>query len=535
MWKRSHFNNAHTPDGSHPRGGDPSGVLLWSGAFPKTDDKSNLMNSIEPKPNRKYFSTDLLLLALIFIVGFALRNYRVGEDSLWFDEVGQVEAALQPDIAGTLNAVASHAGAMPLDYLVTRLVVMFSLREEMLRLPAVIWGTLSIIVYFVLINHLDIPHKKQTALLLAFLISISPANIQYSQEVRFYSSLMFFYGLTTLCLVRALAKHEKKEWLTYALCNIVGMYFHPYVIFIPILGFFWIARQYMFERESSIKAEGIKKNVIFYTASCILILIAFLPGYFYFHTQDSYIFKFELIPDNILYGLGLKAIIFGESLPPFGLLHLILSIGVIGGGLLALRHSSKYAPILLLCVSAVVQIIVILFLDYLNNYLFIPRQIVHLTPFTYLLFSAGVIKLISIPKAEILRYALSVLVICGLLLSSLPYVKIMYNHSKGGTRDIAQAIADRYQPGQKVASLYPQNTLVLRYYLSLLAGRDESHLMIVPFDEVNDMADYVQVHPEVRFVYLSQSMDADIRKKVVDLGFKQLRVLEDSDFVYIRE
>lgn len=174
-------------------------------------------------------------------------------------------------------------------------------------------------------------------------------------------------------------------------------------------------------------------------------------------------------------------------------------------------------------------------LDYLNNYLFIPRQIVHLTPFTYLLFSIGVIKLISMPRAEFFRYALSALIVCGLLLSTLPYIKIMYDHSKGGTREIAQAIVDRYQSGQKVASLYPQNTLVLRYYLSLLVGKDEAILMIVPFDEVNDMAGYVQVHSEVYFVYLSQSMDADLRKEVVNLGFKQLRVLEDSDFVYIRK
>lgn len=231
----------------------------------------------------------------------------------------------------------------------------------------------------------------------------------------------------------------------------------------------------------------------------------------------------------------MKAIIFGDTLPPFGYLHLILSVGVMVGGFLILRHPNRYASILFLCLSVVVQIIVIMLVDYLNNYLFIPRQIVHLTPFTYLLFSIGVVKLISIPKAEFFRYALSALLVCGLLLSASPYVKIMYDHSKGGTREIAQAIVVHYQPGQKVASLYPQNTMVLRYYLSLLVGKDEAFLMIIPFDEVNDMAGYAQAHSEVRFVYLSQSMDATIRKEVVDLGFKQLRVLEDSDFVYIRE
>lgn len=493
------------------------------------------MNLLDAKQRNKYARVDFLLLALLFVIGFALRIYRVSEDSLWFDEVGQVEAALQPSIAGTLKAVASHAGAMPLDYLVTRFVVMFSRKEGMVRLPAVIWGALSIVVYFMLINQIDIPHKKQTALLLAFLISISPVNIQYSQEVRFYSSLMFFYGLATLYLIRAITRGEKKEWLAYVFCSVVGMYFHPYVIFTTILGFFWIAHQYLIERGRGIEADGLKKNIFLYVVSCTLIFFAFLPGYFYFHTQDSYTFEFELIPDNVLYGVGLKAMIFGESLPPFGNLHLILFVGVIIGGLLVWRYPNRYASVLLFCLSVAVQIIVIMLLDYLNNYLFIPRQIVHLTPFTYLLFSIGVIKLISMPRAEFFRYALSALIVCGLLLSTLPYIKIMYDHSKGGTREIAQAIVDRYQSGQKVASLYPQNTLVLRYYLSLLVGKDEAILMIVPFDEVNDMAGYVQVHSEVYFVYLSQSMDADLRKEVVNLGFKQLRVLEDSDFVYIRK
>lgn len=238
------------------------------------------MNLTDTKHKNKFASADFLLLALLLVIGFALRIYKVGEDSLWFDEVGQVEAALQPSMEGVLKAVADHAGAMPLDYMVTRFVVMFSLREELIRLPAVIWGTLSIIVYFVLVNQLDIPYKKQTALLLAFLISISPVNIQYSQEVRFYSSLMFFYGLATLFLVRAITRGEKKEWLAYVFCSTVGMYFHPYLIFTAIPGFFWIAHQYLIERERGFETDRIKKNIILFVASCVLILSHFYQDIF---------------------------------------------------------------------------------------------------------------------------------------------------------------------------------------------------------------------------------------------------------------
>ncbi|MCZ7671665.1 MAG: hypothetical protein M5U34_33350 [Chloroflexi bacterium] len=87
-------------------------------------------------------------LLLIIIVGFSFRIYRIGEDNLWNDELGQLYASTQPTLIGIFQAIQKHVMAMPLDYLMTRLVSYISVSDFMLRVPSLIWSTVSLIVFF---------------------------------------------------------------------------------------------------------------------------------------------------------------------------------------------------------------------------------------------------------------------------------------------------------------------------------------------------------------------------------------------------
>jgi len=475
-----------------------------------------------------------LLLVLIVALGFMLRIHRVGEDSFWYDEVGQVEAALQPQLVDTFNVVRSHAGAMPLDYIVTRLMTRISLSEKVIRFPAVIWGTLAIVIYYLLIMQLNIPHKKQIALLSALLIALSPVNIQYSQEARFYASLMFFYGLATFFLIKAVTTHSGKIWLAYLAFNIVGMYFHPYLIFTVITGFFMMVHE-AFKYGRDWNTSSFRKNILFYITSCVLIVVAFLPGYLFFHTQDVYSYEFELTRDGILHGLGLKAIISNEAFPPFGYWHIALIIGVVAGIGMLLRYPTRYVSVILMLVSVIVQVCAIILLDRWNGYPFIPRQLAHLTPFVYLLFSMGFLGVILSDKGSVLRYAITLMILGGLTLAAQPYIELVYDYSKGGTREIAQAIIERYQPGEKVATIHAQHETVLRFYLSQRIGKNKSTLMTVSFENLEDLRAYINNHPEVRFVYLPRNTDADIRREISGLGFRLIQISEDTDFIFVRK
>lgn len=493
--------------------------------------RNNLNSWIQKLLSKEFLS--YLILCTILACGFALRIYRVGEDSLWYDEVGQVEAALQPLVTDMLRVVQSHAGAMPLDYFVTRLMIIFGLHEGVIRFPSVLWGTLSIFIYYLLITQLDLPYKKQTALLSAFLIALSPVHIQYSQEARFYAALMFFYVLGVFFLIKAASSKEAKYWNAYLVSSIVGAYFHPYLLFTTIAGFFIVVYQHI--RSGTGWKENIVRRFTPYMVCSLLIMLAFLPGYFFFHTQDVYTYDFGLAPDSILYGLGLKATLSSASIPPFGTWHMTMTIGSLAGMAFMFKHLARYALVFLLLVAVVIQIVLIMLLDYWNGYPFIPRQIIHFAPFVYLVFSIGFVEAVSTLKNHFVRNAVTAILLAGLVFTALPYIKLVYDHSKGGTREISQKIVDHYQPGFEVVTIQAQHETVLRFYLSQLVGEKEASLMTKSFDNLKDIKNYIQNNSAVRFVYLPRNTDADARKEIADLGFKLFRISEDTDFLFIRK
>src|SRR3990172_761207 len=191
-----------------------------------------------------------LPLIIIFLIGLVLRFYRVGESSLWNDEAGQLLAALQPTFADMMEIIRSHAMAMPLDYLVTRIVSHFSISEGILRLPSVIWGTFTIPIIFLFARKLlcNLYSGNRSALFLSLLLAVSPIHIFYSQEMRFYSSLGFFYWLATYIMLLYIESPRMKLWIVMVLVLIIGELFHPFVLLSFVNGISMLIASVIFTR-----------------------------------------------------------------------------------------------------------------------------------------------------------------------------------------------------------------------------------------------------------------------------------------------
>lgn len=477
--------------------------------------------------------TDYLILGLIVIIGFGLRVYRVGEDSFWYDEVGQAIAATQPTLLDVFYSVREHAGAMPMDYLVSRLMASISLREGIMRLPSVIWGTFSILVYYVLINQFEIPYKRQIALLVACMLSISPVNIQYSQEMRFYASLMFFYGMSTLFLVRAINASSAKNWFLYLITGVVGIYFHPFILFTAITGFMLVIRKLFPLQSFSDFLRNNKSILLGYSISVLLLFALFLPGYLFFHSQDIYDYGLGLNSDSILYGLGLKATITTDTLPPFGIWHIAQVAGIMLGWVVLFRSFKEYSALFFIWVSIAIQIIVTIVLDLSNNYPFLPRQIIHFTPFVLFVFSIGFMELISRLRQTTIKHITIIASVTILAFSSYQYVNAIYDHSKGGAREIAQIIVENYEEGQKVLILLVQHEVTLRYYLSQLVGEEKSIAMTLTAQRAEELEILIQENPDIHYIFLSHDTNGDIRQTIRGFGFKQEHTTKGSDFLYI--
>ncbi len=141
----------------------------------------------------------ILILFAILLLALALRLVSLGDHSLWYDEAFSVLFA-QNDLAtmlsGTVNAV-EH----PLLYYLTLSGWMQMLGSSTfaVRLLSVVTGVLTVgAVYWVARDLFD----PRTGLAAAFITTIAPFHVQYSQEARMYSLLALLLLLATYCFLR---------------------------------------------------------------------------------------------------------------------------------------------------------------------------------------------------------------------------------------------------------------------------------------------------------------------------------------------
>lgn len=179
--------------------------------------------------------TEIFLLTAIILAALALRLYRIGYREFWFDELGQIVVAQ----SGWWNAVlntAKHAGATPLDYLITRVMLQAGQGEAILRLPAAIWGVVAIVLVFCLAR---IASNGSPALTAAFLLAITPQHIRYSQELRFYSLATMMALLCVYAFWQAQKRNGWQGWTLWGCVLTAGLYAHYYLAFVGAACCLW--------------------------------------------------------------------------------------------------------------------------------------------------------------------------------------------------------------------------------------------------------------------------------------------------------
>jgi uncharacterized membrane protein len=170
---------------------------------------------------------------LIYILGgFALRLYRLGADSLWYDET--VSALLASKSLPDLIAHTARDIHPPGYYLLLHLWTRLSGDTEFaLAFFSVVFGLLLIPLTYALARRLL---GRTVAVWAALLVAVSPFNLWYSQEVRMYT-LGAALGLVALwCAVEIADQFNKPtnqqisrprgwRWLVgYVLAATTGLY-----------------------------------------------------------------------------------------------------------------------------------------------------------------------------------------------------------------------------------------------------------------------------------------------------------------------
>jgi hypothetical protein len=133
---------------------------------------------------------------IIIALGFALRLYHLASESLWYDELLQLDIAqgLPPGEGGVTTIfprLRGHA-AVPLDYLIAHFWIFLGRGDGWTRIPAVVVGTLTLAVVYQVGRRLL---GRAEGLLLLALLALSPFHVRYSQEVRPYGLVILGVSL----------------------------------------------------------------------------------------------------------------------------------------------------------------------------------------------------------------------------------------------------------------------------------------------------------------------------------------------------
>ncbi|HET8707548.1 MAG TPA: glycosyltransferase family 39 protein, partial [Pseudomonadales bacterium] len=323
-----------------------------------------------------------LWLLAVLIIGAALRFYHLGFNSFWLDEAGVAYAAGAGSLAKMLEVVRSHVLAMPLDYFVVWVVGRFSLQEATLRIPAALWGVGSLYLAYRLYRKLVSPVPALFALLV---LALSPLHIQYSQELRFYSSLVFFYLLTSLLLWDALQEPSSKRWSIFLIASITGIYFHPYVIFAFMNGLFWLALQ----PQKGARARTQRTAFLF---CAILSLLAFLIGYLTFSASNTFkipLMVFEDSPVEAI-AIGIGWLPFYPGPPGLSWIWGITCAAFEIIGIITVLKTERRSALSGIFYSILLQLSAVLGADLLQHYFFAPRQLLMLLPLLCLFAGVGI-------------------------------------------------------------------------------------------------------------------------------------------------
>jgi uncharacterized membrane protein len=408
---------------------------------------------------------------LILALGLALRLFQIGADGFWVDELGVAQAALAPSLADALKVAQGHVMAMPLDYVLAWGMGRFSNNEGWLRLPEAIWGTLTLAAAYVLYRD-QIGHRA--ALWGMLILALSPMLIRYSQELRFYAPLIFFYTASTAIGLKAARDNSLRLWLAFTLTTILGIFFHLYVAFAFVnVAFFFVAQP---SKE--------KRSLLPLTASFLLIFASAALAVAQFGNlagEHSTLFAYETLIQVIGSGLGF--------LPPFHAQPTAFAFGVILLILtfVGLWRLHKQKP---LALALLVQVVIIIGLDMWRGYFASARQLLLLLPLVTMFAAGGMDALIeSIDRSEpqkphirLPMYLAIFTLLAAALLVLIPY----YMVEKTPTRAVLAILEKSWHPGQQIWIAPPYNLKVYSHYAPWLADDLHPFKMDAPADALEN-------------------------------------------------
>ena len=222
------------------------------------------------------------ILISLTIVGFILRFYNLGYNSLWLDEATTFNwSKLGFFEIWEISLTADFHP--PLFHWIEHVMLVFGESEFVLRTAPALFGILTIPVFYLIGKEF---HDKNVGIISAALLTFSYFGIFYSQEAYSYSMVLFVFSLAILFYLLSLRTDKITYWVLFGIISAIAFWTHYYVF----VGLGVIYLHAIITLKDRLK-KGISagKNLLFaFSAMTIIILpLLFIVGERFFRLTGA--------------------------------------------------------------------------------------------------------------------------------------------------------------------------------------------------------------------------------------------------------
>lgn len=222
----------------------------------------------EPTDIKNFIRTSLPLFS-IFLLALILRIYNLDGESYWLDEFYSIQVSRLSPLEILNEIVLSGENNPPIYFVLLHFwTAVFGESEFASRLLSVLMGSFSVFLIYIFGKELI---NKNTGLIAALILAVSPFQVYYSQEARAYILLVLVTLANYYFFFRLSRSYSIKLASGYVLSGAILIYTHYFWVF-------YIAAQniYVFTRLSlNVKGEwpGTRPWILLQ----LVLLIIFLP------------------------------------------------------------------------------------------------------------------------------------------------------------------------------------------------------------------------------------------------------------------
>ena len=213
--------------------------------------------------------------SVVAVVGLtvagAVLRVLLARQSVFADELSTYWISVRHSLGGVLSLLYSsgriqHAEITPpLSFLASWLTTRIGSSPELLRIPALLAGTATIPVIYVLGSRTV---GRRAALLAAALTAFAPFMIYYSAEARAYGLLMLFVTGAVLSMLLAVQTARRRYWVLFAVCSAAAFYTHYTSLFVLGASLVWLLWTQPQARRAALLATG----------GAVVLALPWIPG-----------------------------------------------------------------------------------------------------------------------------------------------------------------------------------------------------------------------------------------------------------------